>query len=121
MRETPVPRDPRRDEDPPGVLADPGDHPWLGPPDWRLVPQSPDWDEAWLTARAEDEDPGDPTWLTPQGQQQVSVAAVDPAGYAALTADTPFPRIAVRAFRYGYFAVVRNAGFGSRSGGSLAR
>jgi putative ABC transport system permease protein len=38
------------------------------------------------------------TWLTPGGQRQVNVAAVDPAGYAALTADTPFPRIPVGAF-----------------------
>ena len=36
------------------------------------------------------------TWLTPQGQQ-LNVAAVDPAGYAAMTADTPFPRIPVNA------------------------
>ena len=39
--------------------AGPGDHPWLGSPRWRLVPQSPDWDEAYLAARAEDEYPGD--------------------------------------------------------------
>jgi putative ABC transport system permease protein len=32
-------------------------------------------------------------WQTPYGQQQLNVAAVDPAGYAAMTADTPFPRI----------------------------
>jgi putative ABC transport system permease protein len=38
------------------------------------------------------------TWLTPEGQQQINVAAVDPAGYAAMTADTPFPRIPVSAF-----------------------
>jgi putative ABC transport system permease protein len=38
------------------------------------------------------------TWQTPYGQHQVTVAAVDPAGYAALTADTPFPRIPVSAF-----------------------
>ena len=31
------------------------------------------------------------TWQTPHGQQQLNVAAVDPAGYAAMTADTPFP------------------------------
>jgi putative ABC transport system permease protein len=37
------------------------------------------------------------TWETPQGQQ-VNVAAVDPAGYAAMTADTPFPSIPVSAF-----------------------
>jgi len=33
------------------------------------------------------------TWQTPYGQKQLNVAAVDPAGYAAMTADTPFPRI----------------------------
>ena len=60
MRETSDPRDPGRDEDPPGVPAGPGDHPWLGSPHWRLVPQSPDWDEAYLAAMADDEDPGDP-------------------------------------------------------------
>jgi Domain of unknown function (DUF222) len=60
MRETPAPSGPGRGEDPSGVPAGPGDHPWLGSPDWRLVPQSPDWDEAWLAARADDEDPGDP-------------------------------------------------------------
>ncbi|HEX4704112.1 MAG TPA: hypothetical protein VH352_18435, partial [Pseudonocardiaceae bacterium] len=37
------------------------------------------------------------TWQTPDGQQQLNVAAVDPAGYAAMTADTPFPRIPVSA------------------------
>jgi Domain of unknown function (DUF222) len=44
MSETPVPRDPGRDEDPPPV------------PSW------PDWmdDPAYLASRAEDEDPGDP-------------------------------------------------------------
>ena len=36
-------------------------------------------------------------WQTPQGQHQINVAAVDPAGYAAMTADTPFPRIPVSA------------------------
>jgi len=38
------------------------------------------------------------TWQTPYGQQQLNVAAVDPAGYAAMTVDTPFPRIPVSAF-----------------------
>src|SRR6516165_11879994 len=60
MSETPVPRNPGPDGDPSGVPAGPGDHPWLGSPDWRLVPQSPDWDEAYLAAIADDEDPGDP-------------------------------------------------------------
>ena len=60
MSETPVPRDPGPDGDPSGLPAGPGDRPWLGSPGWRLVPQSPDWDEAYLAAIAEDEDPGDP-------------------------------------------------------------
>src|SRR6516165_11254959 len=60
MSETPVPRNPGPDGDPSGVPAGPGDHPWLGSPDWRLVPQSPDWDEAYLAAMADDEYPGDP-------------------------------------------------------------
>jgi putative ABC transport system permease protein len=38
------------------------------------------------------------TWQTPEGQQQLNMAAVDPAGYATMTADTPFPRIPVNAF-----------------------
>lgn len=64
MSETPVPRHPGRDEDPPGTPAGPGDHPSLGSPGWRLVPCRavpcrPDWDEEYLAAMAEDEDPGD--------------------------------------------------------------
>jgi hypothetical protein len=59
MSETPVPRDPGRDEDPPGTPAGPGGHPLLGSPGWRLVPCRPDWDEAYLAAIAEDEYPGD--------------------------------------------------------------
>ena len=60
MSDTPAPRHPGPDGDPPGEPAGPGDHPSLGSPGWTLVPQSPDWDEAWLAARAEDEYPGDP-------------------------------------------------------------
>jgi hypothetical protein len=60
MTQTPASRDPAPAGDPSGVPAGPGDHPWLGSPDWRLVPQSPDWDEAYLAAVADDEDPGDP-------------------------------------------------------------
>jgi hypothetical protein len=60
MSETPAPSGPGRDEDPPGTPARPGDHPALGSPHWQLVPQAPDWDEAYLAARADDEDPGDP-------------------------------------------------------------
>ena len=47
MSETPVPRDPGQDDNLPGVPAGPGDRPSLGSPDWRLVPQSPDWPE-WM-------------------------------------------------------------------------
>ena len=60
MTQTPAPRDPAPDGDPSGAPVGPGDHPWLGSPDWRLVPQSPDSDEAYLAAMAADEDPGDP-------------------------------------------------------------
>ena len=59
MHQEPVPRDPGRDGDPPGLRPGPDDHPSLGSPGWRLVPQSPDWDEAFLAARADDEYPGD--------------------------------------------------------------
>ena len=60
MSQTPVPRDPRRDENPSGVPAGSGDYPRLGSPDWQLAPSSPDWDEAYLAAMSDDEDPGDP-------------------------------------------------------------
>jgi hypothetical protein len=60
MTQTPASRDPAPDGDPSGAPAGPGDHPSLWSPQWRLVPQSPDWDEAYLAARADDEYPGDP-------------------------------------------------------------
>jgi hypothetical protein len=60
MHQEPVPQEPGRDENPSGVPAGPGDHPWLGSAHWRLVPQSPDWDEAYLASRAGEECPGDP-------------------------------------------------------------
>jgi putative ABC transport system permease protein len=37
------------------------------------------------------------TWQAPRGPQ-LNLAEIDPAGYAAMTADTPFPRIPVSAF-----------------------
>jgi putative ABC transport system permease protein len=37
------------------------------------------------------------TWQMPLGRE-LTVAAIDPAGYVAMTADTPFPRIPVNAF-----------------------
>ena len=61
MSETPAPRSPGQDDNPPGTPPGPGDHPSLGAPGWRLVPQSPDWPE-WLAdpdAAAQDEYPGD--------------------------------------------------------------
>jgi Domain of unknown function (DUF222) len=50
-----------RGENPSGPPAGAGDRPSLGSPEWRLVPQSPDWPE-WMNddAHAGDEDPGDP-------------------------------------------------------------
>ena len=60
MRDTPVPRDPGPDGDPPDLPAGPGEHPWLGSPGWRLVPCSADWEEGYLAAAADDEYPGDP-------------------------------------------------------------
>jgi hypothetical protein len=60
MSETPVPRHLGPDGDPSSVPAGPGDHPSLWSPHWRLVSQGPDWDEDWLAAAADDEDPGDP-------------------------------------------------------------
>jgi Domain of unknown function (DUF222) len=91
--DTPVPRDPGRDEDPPGVPAGPGDYPELGSPHWRLVPQSPDWPE-WMDddACADDEDPGDleeyedPDNAPPPGLDDEQLAALI-AEARAITAD----------------------------------
>jgi Domain of unknown function (DUF222) len=61
MSETPAPRDPGQHARSSGAPAGPGDRPSLGSPDWRLVPQSPDWPE-WLAgddAHDGDEYPGD--------------------------------------------------------------
>jgi hypothetical protein len=85
MRETPVPQDPGRDEDPSGVPAGPGDHPALGSPDWRPVPQSPEWDEAYLAARADDEYPGDLDEY--QDPDNAPPAGLDDAELAALIAE----------------------------------
>jgi hypothetical protein len=85
MRETPVPRDPGRDESPPGMPAGPGNHPALGSPGWRLVAQSPDWDEAYLAARAGDEDPGDLEEY--QDPDNAPPAGLDDAELTALIAE----------------------------------
>src|SRR6516162_10254909 len=85
MSETPVPRDPGQDDDPPGVPAGPGDRPSLGSPHWQLVPQSPDWPE-WMDedAHAEDEDPGDPDEYEDPGN--APPAGLDDTELAALLA-----------------------------------
>src|SRR6516162_6693406 len=110
MSERPVPRDPGRDEDPSGVPAGPGDRPWLGSPDWRLVPQSPDWPE-WMDhdAHAGDEDPGDPDddqdpdCAPPPGLDDAELAALL-AGAAEVTAARV--RAAEAAARLGHTAVL---------------
>ena len=109
MGETPVPRDPGRDEDPPGMPARPGDHPTLGSPHWRLVPQSPDWDEAYLAATAEDEYPGDleeyedPDNAPPAGLDDAQLAALI-AEAREITAEQA--RAAQTAARLGHTAVL---------------
>ena len=86
MSETPVPRDPGQDDDPPGVPAGPGDRPSLGSPHWQLVPQSPDWPE-WMDedAHADDEDPGDPDLY--QDPDNAPPAGLDDAELEALLAE----------------------------------
>jgi len=84
MHQESVPQNPGRDEDPSGMPPGPGDYPWLGSPDWRLVPQSPDWDEAYLAARAEDEYPGD---LEEYEDPDNAPPSLDDAELAALIAE----------------------------------
>jgi hypothetical protein len=113
MSETPVPRDPGQDDDLPGVPADPGkrprpgsgERPRLGSPEWRLVPQRPDWDEAYLAAMADDEDPGgngnpkcrhdhrlkqDPRWKVEQ-LANGEVRWTAPSGRRHITEPTRYP------------------------------
>ncbi|MFZ0188535.1 MAG: DUF222 domain-containing protein [Streptosporangiaceae bacterium] len=85
MSETPVPPDPGRDEYGPGTPAGPGDHPSLGAPGWRLVPCSPDWDEDYLAAMAEDEDPGDADLY--EDPDNAPPAGLDDAELATLIAE----------------------------------
>src|SRR5580700_10697210 len=84
MSGTPVPRDPGRDEHPPGTPAGPGDHPSLGSPGWRLVPCRPDWDEAYLAAMTEDEYPGDADLY--EDPDNAPPAGLDDAALATLMA-----------------------------------
>ena len=93
--------------------AGPGDHPSLGSPDWTLVPQSPDWDEAWLAARAEDEYPGDPDLY--EDPDNAPPPGLDDAQLAALIAEArevtaEQVRAAEVAARLGHTAVLAAAG-----------
>src|ERR1700745_3362187 len=78
MHQEPVPADPGPD----GGL--PADHPELGSPHWRLVPQSPDWPEWMDDAHAADEDPGDleeyedPDNAPPRGLDDAELEALIP-------------------------------------------
>jgi hypothetical protein len=110
MSAAPVPRDPGRDEDPPGVPAGPGDRPRLGSPDWRLVPQSPDWPE-WMgaDAHADDEYPGDPDLY--EDPDNAPPPGLDDAELAALLAEAreitaAQARAAEAAARLGHTAVL---------------
>jgi hypothetical protein len=85
MSETPVPRNPGQDDDLPGMLPGPGNRPSLGSPDWQLMPQSPDWDEAYLAARADDEYPGDPDEY--EDPDNAPPPGLDDAQLAALLAE----------------------------------
>ena len=91
MSETPVSPDPGRDATPPGEPGGPGDYPWLGSPDWTLVPDSaqrPAWqdDDAFW---AGEEDPGDPEEYEdpdnapPPGLDDGQLAALIAGGRAA--------------------------------------
>jgi hypothetical protein len=64
----------------------PADHPSLWSADWRLVPASADWDEGYLEAIAEDEDPGDlDEYVDPDNAPP---AGLDDAGLVALVAES---------------------------------
>ena len=85
MSETPVPRDPGGTRTRPARPRGLGDHPSLGSPGWRLVPCSPDWDEAYLAAMAEDEYPGDADLY--EDPDNAPPAGLDGAEMAALIAE----------------------------------
>ena len=103
MHQEPVPADPGPD----GGL--PADHPELGSPHWRLVPQSPDWPEWMDDAHASDEDPGDleeyedPDNAPPPGLDDEQLAALL-AEAREVTADQA--RAAEAAARRGQTAVL---------------
>ena len=113
MGQAPASPGPGRDGDPPGVPPGPGDHRWLGSAAWRLVPQRPDWDEAYLAAMADDEDPGDPDDY--QDPDNAPPAGLDDAELATLLAEAREitagqARAAEVAARFGHTAALAAAG-----------
>ena len=124
MSEAPVSPDPGRGEDPPGTPPGPGDLPWLGSPDWTLVPDRPDWpdwhgDEAFL----DDEYPGDlgdcqdPDSAPPAGLGDARLAALI-AGARQVTADRArAARAAARAGSTGAVAAAVAVAVGRRGPG----
>jgi len=136
MSETPVPPDPGPGDNPPGtppgmppgsppgVPPGPGDRPWLGSPDWTLVPDSADWPE-WMDQAAhwDDEDPGDPDEYQdpdsapPPGLDDAQLAALI-AEARAVTADQAYAAAwAARAGQTGFLAAVGAAAMGRRGPG----
>jgi len=110
MSTTPAPRDPERDENPPGMPPGSGDRPRLGSPDWTLVPQTPDWPD-WMDhdAHADDEDPGDPDDY--QDPDNAPPPGLDDDQLAALLAEAreitaEQADAAQRAARFGHTAVL---------------
>ena len=111
MSETPASPDPGRDATPPGAPAGPGDYPWLGSPDWTLVPDSAEW-PAWMgpDAHWDDEHPGDPDQYQdpdnapPPGLDDGQLAALISGGRAAAAGQA---RAAKDAARPGHTAVRR--------------
>ena len=113
MSEAPVPRDPGRGDDPSGMPTGSGDYPSLGSPNWRLVPQSPDWDEDYLAAMADDEYPGDPDDY--EDPDNAPPPGLDDAELAALLAEAREitagqARAAELAARLGHTAVLAAIG-----------
>jgi hypothetical protein len=107
MGQTPVLRDPGRDENPPGTPAGPGDYPEFGSPNWRLVPCRPDWLEE--AAYARDEDPGDleeyedPDHAPPPGLDDDQLAALIAEAREITAAEA---RAADAAARFGHAAAM---------------
>ena len=118
MHQEPVPADPGPD----GGL--PADHPELGSPDWRLVPQSPDWDECLLAAvHADDEDPGDleeyedPDHAPPPGLDDAELAALLAAARQVTADQAQAAEAAARCGQTAVLAALRAVSAGRRGPG----